>query len=801
MDKNPTNSDINFNLVQEVQRYLSFWPYFLISILLALVSQFIYIKKYAEFQYLTTARIEIIDKAQDSEMALPTAMTVFNRSMINLENEIGVLNSYRLHEKVVNQTKANVEFYTVGTIKTSRNHISDFYKDFEFKLKVNPDDIGVYRKFVIDIENKTKSLNISELDSEGELVLEYNFNNFSTNSKKNTLPFELTVFETDDDDDIKNIILIPFHSSVASFKNSIQIDVLGNDSDQLSISHTSNNRLNSIDYINSLMIEFDRDGIVDRQMEYKRTMDFVDSRSKFLSEELQSIELRKQNFKETNQLTNISTDANFTFEQKILYDSSLFEYQSQLDLLDLLKNVISEGEKFDLLPINIGIKDDNITALINGFNTLLKQRDLIGASAGPNNIFLIRKENEITDFKNNLNLSIDNYYESLLVRIESYKVKEKELSNLYQDIPEKEKILRSINRELEVKESLFLLLLQKREEAAINYAVVKPSIKIIDYALSPIAPVSPNKQLILYGSLILGIFMPISFLYLWFLFDTKIHTREQLLDAIDNKSAIVVGEIPYIKTLDQNSLISPESRDPLSESIRMLLANLNFSLFNDLDENNQNKNDNKVILVTSSIKSEGKTLISTNIAIGLADRGKKVILLGSDLRNPQIHKLFGEDKSKLGLSDLIYKDDLNWENYVNKNGNLDIIYSGTIPPNPTEILSSNKFKSLLNLLKEKYDYVVIDSAPCLLVSDTFEISKHVSKTIYVARANYTEKTLFDFVNEIINQKRLPQVSFVLNSVGTSKAYGYSYGYQYGYRYSYKYNYGYGYGYVADKDDN
>tara|TARA_B100000965_G_scaffold355750_1_gene333292 strand:+ start:108 stop:2513 length:2406 start_codon:yes stop_codon:yes gene_type:complete len=801
MDKNPINSDANFNLKHEVQRYLSFWPYILISILLALTAQFIYIKKYADFKYLATAKIEIIDKAQDSEMALPTAMTVFNRSMINLENEIGVLKSYRIHEKVVKQTKANVEFYTVGTIKTSRNHIKDFYKDFEFELNVNADDIGIYRKFVVEADNNTNSLNISEFDSEDELVLEYNFNNFSTNSKKHSLPFELTVLETDDDDDLKNIIFVPFHSSVSSFKNSIEIDVIGSDSDQLSISHTSDNRLNSIDYINTLMIEFDKDGIVDRQMEYKRTMDFVDSRSKFLAEELQSIEIRKQNFKETNQLTDINADANFTFEQKILYDSSLFEYQAQLDLLDLLKNVISEGDKFDLLPINIGIKDDNITALINGFNTLLKERDLLGASAGPNNIFLIRKENEITDFKNNLNLSIDNYYKSLLVRIESNKDKEKELSNLYRDIPEKEKILRAINRELEVKESLFLLLLQKKEEAAINYAVVKPSIKIIDNALSSTVPISPNKQLILYASLLMGIFLPISFIYLWFLFDTKIHTREQLQDSLEDKSSVIVGEIPFIKTLDKHNLISSESRDPLSESIRMLLANLNFSLFTDIDENNKNKSENKVILVTSSIKSEGKTLISTNIALGLADRGKKVILVGSDLRNPQIHKLFGEDKSNLGLSDLIYRNDLNWKNYVNKSRNLDIIYSGTIPPNPTEILSSNKFKSLLDLLKKEYDYIVIDSAPCLLVSDTFEISKYVSKTVYVVRSNYTQKNLFDFINEIINQKRLPKVSFVLNSVGNSKSYGYSYGYQYGYRYSYKYNYGYGYGYGFDQDDN
>ena len=231
-------------------------------------------------------------------------------------------------------------------------------------------------------------------------------------------------------------------------------------------------------------------------------------------------------------------------------------------------------------------------------------------------------------------------------------------------------------------------------------------------------------------------------------------------------------------------------RDPIIESFRMIASNLEFSFID------RSEKKSIVTLVTSSIKGEGKTIISYNLANILASKTKKVLLIGADLRNPQIHKFLNYSKDVNGLSDYIYRDDLKIDDLILKssnNPNLSVLLSGTIPPNPTELLSSNKLTTLIDNLKNKFDDIIIDSAPCLIVSDTFEISRLADRTVYVARANFTDIKLQSFINE--TSEKIRSLNFVLNSVGISSAYGYKYGYQYGYKYGY--NYGYGYNYEID----
>ena len=240
-------------------------------------------------------------------------------------------------------------------------------------------------------------------------------------------------------------------------------------------------------------------------------------------------------------------------------------------------------------------------------------------------------------------------------------------------------------------------------------------------------------------------------------------------------------------------------RSLLSESIRMLISNLKY-VFPNLN----NSGECKTLIFTSSIKGEGKTLASVNTAVSMsADLNTKVILIGADLRNPQIHKNFGLDKDRKGLSEIIYNNDVeNYKSYLNKYDNLDFILSGSIPPNPTSMLSGKTFENLILRLKKDYEYIIIDSAPCLLVSDTFQIIKYVDTIIYMFRANFTTITTIEFINELYEQNKITNINVVLNAVGNSAAYGYKYGYQYGYQYGYKYgyNYGYGYGYGSNQNE-
>ena len=775
-----SENDFNINLKDLLSQYVSYWPYILTSLFIFFISALIYIR-YATYQFVSTAKIEIMDEDKSSEMALPTAMTIFNRSMINLDNEMGVLSSYSLHKKAQIKLKSNIRYYTIGKIKSTENHRDDFFENYNIKFNIDTNTISTYSSFTLKGQNG--KLLIDHFDNEGNLLDSFSFNNLDTSSNKNNLPFEIKI-ENQENDFTKKIIFYPNDYSIEFFIKSVKVEEASRESDQLNLTLKLPNRKIADEYLNILISEFDKDGINDRQLEYKRTIDFVDSRSSFLVEQLEDIETRKQDFKSNNKLTNIESDANLNITQKFNYDAELFSVKSQKDLSILLKQSLEE-DKFEYMPVNIGIESENINQLISEYNVLVKERQVFLTTAGPNNSYLKSLENQIEKFSENILISIDNYQKSLDVSIANLELKEDEFEDFYQNIPAQEKILRSIERELSIKESLFLLLLQKREEAAINLAVVNPSIKIIDSARSSLLPVSPNKKLVLVGSLIIGFIFPVVIINFLFLLDNKIHIKDQLDNLLNDIS--VVGEIPYIKNF-QNIL--GNSRSTLAESVRMISANLNF-IFHDKSESNA-----KVILVTSSVKGEGKTLISTSISNILSLQNKKVLLIGADLRNPQIHKHYNLERQQLGLSDILSNSNLNFSDNIIKASGLDILLSGTIPPNPTELLSSKIFNDMLIDLKKNYDYIVIDSAPCILVSDTLEISKNADATLYVVRSNFSKLEFTNFINECKESKKLNNINVVLNCIGSNNKYGYRYAYRY--NYSYNYNYGYGYNYGSDE---
>ncbi len=782
------------------QRFFTFWPFILISIVFSLLSAFLYLR-YTDYLYESSAVIEVIDKANDSEMALPTSMTIFNRSMINLENEFGRLNSYDLNKEVVSKLKSNIKFYSVGKIKKSIEHKDDFFEDYKIEYKINTDTIVLPSSYFIKIFEKT--MNISVFDENDDYVEEYSFNNLTTKDIKHKLPFELTINKTGNEysTDViieKEIKFTNFRNTVETFINLIKtnqfssgskMNTYAGGSDQIKLTIQYISPRIAEEYLDNLIFDFDFDGIKERQSEYKRTIDFVENRSAILQKEVEIIENRKKEFKKDNRLTDIQSDANLNINKQFEYNTELFNLQSQLDLVNLLKIELDSSE-YNLLPSNFGLNNLSLNESIIQFNALIKEKSrLTSYGAGSNNTYLKNINMQIGDFYQNIIQSVNNYEESLRINISKIVKKEKEFENFYLDIPEKEKILREIERELNVKEALYSLLLQKKEEASINFAVVKPTIKLIDSPRSSVQAVNPNPSITYVVFLIIGLISPFFIISLIFYLDNKVHVK----DDITYLNIPIIAEVPYsLEGAIKNFVdISGNDRSVLTESFRMAKSNSQYSLSND--------EKSKVILITSSIKGEGKTVVSSNFAKVLSNQ-KKTILIGSDLRNPQIHKFLNMEKNALGVSDIIYRNDLNWRDTVVKSDKLDIILSGVIPPNPTELLSSEKFKKLISDLKNEYDYVVIDSAPCLLVADTFEFANLADLTLLVIRSNHTPKEILSYVDDLVKNKRLKNVNLLLNGVGNSKSYGYKYNYQYGYKYNYQYgyNYGYGYGYSEEK---
>ena len=786
---------IDKEIREQILRYFSFWPWFLTSVVFSLIISFTYLR-YVQYEYQATSLIEIFDESQDSEMALPTELTVFNRSMINLENDMNILNSFSLHKKTIVDFDFNISYYITGSIKTSELQKSAWIDDFTLNYKFDTDTIKSEINFEIKFLNS--GFIISQFDDNYEEVASHKFMTMNTTEFEHNLPIELTINQVTNLEDRK-IRISPADKATKTFMKSFFVSPMGSNSDQLSLKMNHPNKKIASKYLSAVMKYFDEDGIRDRQLEYIRTIDFVDVRSEILKKELDLIEFQKQNFKQTNNLSDLKSDASVNIEQQFSYNSELFNAQSQLILANYLLESISKN-KYEFLPVNIGISEINLNEVITEFNNFITQRNKYLIEAGPNNFLLKTVENQLDNLSNNIKESINNFVMSQEIKINMLTEKEKEFELKYDDVPQNEKILRSINRELNIKEALFLLLLQKKEEASINLAVVKPTIKVIDAPIINDIPINPNPQLVYLSSIFIAVFTPFSILFLLFYFDNKIHTKEHLLKLL-NPEIPIIGEIPFVNKINPViGELATASRTPIYESIRMLLSNLRFS-----NNNLISQKKSQTIIFTSSIKGEGKTLASVHSSMALANdlkKEKKVILLGTDLRNPQIHKNFNVDRDQNGISEIIYNNDFkNYSKYIKKFENLDVLFSGAIPPNPTALLSSDVFRKLISELKNEYDYIIIDSAPCLLVSDTFQFIDLADSVVYLFRANFTDSKITDFINDVYINKKVKNLNIVLNAVGNSKTYGYKYGYQYGYQYGYKYsyNYGYGYGYSNDKE--
>jgi capsular exopolysaccharide synthesis family protein len=427
-----------------------------------------------------------------------------------------------------------------------------------------------------------------------------------------------------------------------------------------------------------------------------------------------------------------------------------------------------------MIPSNLG--DASISALSTQYNGLLAQRENYLKSAGEKNSVVVELNQTLNNIRNNLKQNIDATSRTLNIQLMSLENQSQRVSSKIYSVPGQESRLRSIERKQGIKESIYLYLLQKREEAIISQTVTSSNVKIIDDAYS-LGKVSPNGKMLYIGALFLGLFIPFSIIYVRDLLDTKIHNKEDLENEV--KTITVLGEIPRVKT-SEKSLIERNDRSILSESFRIIRTNLDYVRRGRHVE----KYDN-VVFVSSTINGEGKSFVAINMALTLATTNKKVLLIGADVRNPQIfsaikHKV-GKVVSKIGLTDYLVDTSVSLSDTINaydiNDIKLDILLSGKIPPNPAELLMSGRLKELFDSVSEQYDYVIVDTAPAMLVTDTLLISEYAGHTIYLTRAEYTEKRILNFAKELHAAKKLNGMMLLVNDVKQSNfGYGAKYGY-------------------------
>lgn len=761
-------SDQGELIKQEFYKYLRYWVWFAIGIVIAFLIGFLYLR-YTARVYKSSAKIQILNKQKGLE--LPSSAFVFNRSNINLENEVEILRSYRIIEQVVNNINLTMEFYEEGNVRTTE--IDKF--PFIVKKNIGNDSIQGVQTFRIEVKESAFEVYSSDADTP---VVIANFNSYTV---KHNLPFDLQSTNAAMQD-LKGktyiLKLIPVTAATTKLKGKIEISLVGKGSDLLQISHASESKQKSERILNELVSVFNQDGIYDRQDVSKRTIDFIDERFVYLAQELDSIETEKKDFKQSNDIISIDTDAQMGLDLRAQSDENVFKIENQILLSEMLKESLnSQDSKSDLLPANIGIENSNVNGLIDQYNTLVLQRDKLLVSGGENNPTVQVVNAKLNELKNNINASLASSQQQLEASKRKLAGRNRRFVSDVSMLPGKEKLLNSIERQRVIKETLYLFLLQKREEAAINLAITEPSIKVVEYALSGSTPISPNSNNVYLFALVAGILIPFGFLYATILLDTKIKSKHDIEIKVPNVP--VLAELPRIKDKDL-VFRDPTDRTVQAEAFRILSSNVNYIL----SVNSPNRG--KVIYCTSTIKGEGKTYVGLNLSLALASLNKKVLLVGADLRNPQIHNYTDHNKDEAGLSNYLHEDNFNWRSALikgfEKYPEHYTLLSGSIPPNPTQLLTNGRFEALLNEAKGEFDYIVVDTAPTILVTDTMLISEWADATLYLVRAEYTEKNLLDFSKNLNETGRLKNMAYVINGVGASKSYGYTYNYGYSYGY-------------------
>lgn len=766
---NQINKSQGAAIKTEFFKYLKYWYWFALAMILAFLAGYAYLR-YTPKIYVSEAKIKILNKSKGLE--LPSSAFVFNRSSINLENETEILKSYRIIESVVRELNLTMEFYEEGNVLTSE--ILTF--PFKFTKIVHNDSITSFQEFSIAIEKD--GFHVTQAGSPHTEV----FANHNSYNVKHKFPFEIQIENKSLLKDLlgkKYILrLRPVSAATRSLKGKIEITTLGKESDLLKLNYKNESKSRASVILNTLIDVFDKDGISDRQEVSRRTIEFIDERFLSLANELDSIEVDIKDFKRSNNFINIESDAEVGISQKTISESRVFDVENQLIISNLLeKDLKTSGSDLGLLPANIGIDDANINGLISQYNELVLQRDKLSVSGGENNPTIQILEDKIENVQNNIDASIDSYKAQLQASKKQLINRNQKYASQVSSLPLKEKLLRSRVRQQEIKQTLYLFLLQKREEAAINLAITEPTIKVVEYALANNAPVSPNSKNVYLICLVIGLFLPFGVIYGLNFLNTKIKDKSDVVNSVGNIP--ILAELPKIKS---GKLVfdNPTDRSVQSEAFRILSANVNYIL----PPNDDGKG--KVVFCTSTIKGEGKTYVGMNLSLALSSINKKVLLIGADLRNPQIHTYVEKDKNESGLSNFLHDETIDWKNSLikgfSKHPNHDILLSGSIPPNPTQLLTNGRFEQLINEAKNLYDYVIVDTAPTILVTDTLLISKLADATIYLVRADYTEKNLLEFSKNLNNSGKLKNMAYVLNGVGASRAYGYSYNYGYGYGY-------------------
>lgn len=788
------------NIQEILFRYLIHWPWFIISVALCIVLAWIYLHTTTPvYDISTTVLIKDDEKGGGAGMSSELekiGLDGFMTSSKNIDNEIEVLRSKSLAREVVNQLNLFVTYKDEDAFPSK-----ELYRTSPVLVSLTPQEA---EKLPETMEVDMKLLPSGAMDVQiiiGDKEYQKSFDNLPVvfPTDEGTVAFfenkdTLVVNHQNDMTNERHITaFINRPMSVArGYANALSIAPTSKTTSVAVISLKNTNTQRGKDFINKLLEMYNINANNDKNEVAQKTAEFIDERIGIISKELGSTEQDLENFKRSAGITDLSSEAQIALTGNAEYEKKRVENQTQINLVMDLQRYM-QGNEYEVLPTNVGLQDVGLAGAIDRYNEMLVERKRLLRTSTENNPTIINLNTSIRAMRTNVQATLDATLKGLQITRDDLAREAKRYMRRISDAPTQERQFVSIARQQEIKAGLYLMLLQKREENAITLAATANNAKTIDEALADDNPVSPKKMIIYLAALVMGLGLPVGMIYLIGLTKFKIEGR---VDVERLTSLPIVGDIPIADEKQGAIAVFENQNNLMSETFRNIRTNLQFML----------GNDKKVILVTSTISGEGKSFISGNLAISLSLLGKKVVIVGLDIRKPGLNKVFNISKREQGITQYLANPEKNLMDLVQLSDvskNLYILPGGTVPPNPTELLARDGLDKAIETLKRNFEYVILDTAPVGMVTDTLLIGRVADVSVYVCRADYTHKNEYTLINELADGNKLPNLCTVINGLDLKrKKYGYYYGYgKYGKYYGYGKRYGYGYGYGETNNDN
>ena len=778
-EENREEEHSGFNLAALWKIVVLHWYWIVLSTIVALGAAFSYLK-YTRPVYASNMKILVKDEDSRSRMYRGGQLALESMGVISnsngFDNELEILTSSNISQRVIKSLKLYVSYELDGRLRNHElyknnpyivdmpeNQLVDLHSLIQLKIDRQGDGVHVAGEIYVPrskepilFERSVKELPGSFNTPVGTITLQRN------PGVGAELP-EQAMYAT----------IMPLEYAAKAYGSRLSVSASSKTTTVAVLNYLDTQPERAIDYLNELFRSYNEDANEDKNEVALKTEEFLKNRISAIREELDATESNLESYKKKNELINLTNDASNALNKLTEYQKEQVELETQLNLVTALLDYVDDPRNaFNVVPSNLGLKDADMSNLLNKYNDYVLQRNRLLKSSSPENPYVKRLTAQLEEMWPTIRLSLKSVRENILTQKRSAEDQYNLFSRRVGEAPTQERSLNNIIRQQEIKVELYLMLLQKREENYISLNSIAAKARVIDDPRST-GKVSPKTEVILLGALVLGLCFPVGLIYLLGLLRYRIEGREdvEMLTKIP-----VLADIPLApKSLDgELSLaVRENSNDMMEEAFRGLRTNLRFVL-------SEKEN---VIACTSCIPGEGKTFISTNLAMSLALLGKRVIIVGLDIRKPRLVKLFGLSSDHRGITTFLSSDSGDFQDLDKQihhavlNPNLDVLPAGVIPPNPGELISREQLDHAIALLREHYDYVIVDTPPVGLVSDTLSAARVADMTIMVCRADYSPRNNFQLINALHHDNKMPKITLVLNGIDLKKRkYGYYYGY-------------------------